>query len=182
MNTDKKIVSLAALKRNISRLRRQGKTIAFTNGCFDILHYGHVSYLESAKKHNRVLIVGLNSDSSVKKIKGSKRPIIKQKERAVLLAALACVDFVVIFKEETPLNLIRAVKPDVLIKGADWKNKTAVGSDIVKSYGGKMEFIKYLSNFSTTNIIETIAKRWGRQFKKSSIGLSTRILTAPKKD
>ena len=162
MKTDNKIVNLAALKRNIARLRRQGKTIAFTNGCFDILHYGHASYLESAKKPNRILIVGLNSDTSVKKIKGPQRPVIKQRGRAALLAALACVDFVVIFNEETPLNLIRAVKPNVLIKGADWKNKTAVGSDFVKSYGGKVEFIKYFSNFSTTHIIERIVQRWGR--------------------
>ena len=162
MKTDKKIVSLAALKRNISRLRRQGKKIAFTNGCFDILHYGHVSYLESAKKHNRVLVVGVNSDSSVQKIKGPKRPIIKQKERAALLAALACIDFVIIFNEETPLHLIQAVKPDILIKGADWKNKTAVGSEFVKLYGGRVEFIQYLSNFSTSKIIETIGQRWGR--------------------
>ena len=159
MKTSEKIVSVSSLKKKIAQLRRRGKTISFTNGCFDILHYGHTSYLEAAKKNNRVLIVGLNSDRSVRALKGLNRPIVGQKERAALLAALASVDFVVIFNEDTPYQLIKALTPDVLIKGADWKNKDVVGSDIVKFYGGKVEYIKYIPRFSTTNIIETIRQR-----------------------
>ncbi len=159
MNTNGKIVSLNQLKAKIAKLRRQKKTIAFTNGCFDILHYGHVSYLEKAKKANRVLIVGVNSDDSVKMIKGPKRPIVSQKERMHVLAALASVDFVVIFDEPTPIKLIQALKPDILIKGADWKGKTVVGEEVVKKHGGRMEFISYVPKFSTTNIIESILKK-----------------------
>ena len=156
MSSQQKIVSLETLKRKIALHRRQGKQIAFTNGCFDILHRGHISYLEAAKKKSRILIIGLNSDDSIQKIKGPKRPIIGQKERAGVLAALGCVDYVVIFNEETPYRLISAVKPDVLIKGADWKGKEVVGSQVVKSYGGEVEYISYVPGSSTTKIIEKI--------------------------
>lgn len=158
MTSKSKILKILTLKRKITAFRKQGKIIAFTNGCFDILHYGHISYLENAKKKDRILILGLNSDRSVKKIKGPKRPINHELNRAGVLAALSCVDFVAIFDEETPYNLIKAVQPDVLIKGADWKGKGAVGSDIVKARGGKVEFIKYLPNLSTTNTIKKIKK------------------------
>lgn len=159
MNSQKKIVKLARLKSIVPRLRRQGRVIAFTNGCFDILHFGHVRYLEAAKKRDRVLIVGLNSDRSVKKIKGPGRPILGEKERASILAALECVDYVTIFPEPTPLKVITALKPDILIKGADWKGRKIVGSDVVKPYGGKEEFIHYWKNFSTTNIIQSVLKK-----------------------
>ena len=159
MNIRHKILSVGALKKKILQLRKQKKIIAFTNGCFDIIHFGHVSYLESAKKPGRVLVIGLNSDASVRNIKGPQRPIVSQKERAAVLAALECVDYVTIFNEDTPSNLIKTLKPDVIIKGADWKGKEVVGADIVKSYGGKVEYIKYLSNFSSTNIIEAIRQR-----------------------
>ncbi|MDZ4241743.1 MAG: D-glycero-beta-D-manno-heptose 1-phosphate adenylyltransferase [Candidatus Omnitrophota bacterium] len=149
-------MSWAALKRQVARLRRQGRTVAFTNGCFDILHAGHVSYLEAAKKKDRVLIVGLNSDASVKRIKGPKRPVVGQKERAKVLAALGCVDFVAVFTEDTPYKLIAAVQPDVLVKGADWKGRDIAGSDIVKKRGGRVELIRYLPSWSTTNIIEAV--------------------------
>jgi rfaE bifunctional protein nucleotidyltransferase chain/domain len=149
----KKIVGAAALKVKLSALRRQGYTIAFTNGCFDLMHLGHVQYLEAAKsKGKRILIVGLNSDKSISAIKGPNRPICPQKSRAAVMASLACVDFVVIFNEETPYKLIKTLQPDVLIKGADWKGKRVAGDDIVK----KVEFIKYIPGFSTTNIIEKI--------------------------
>lgn len=154
-----KILSLGQLKKNVAMLRRQKKQIAFTNGCFDILHFGHVSYLKKAKKGNRVLIVGLNSDRSIREIKGHNRPIIPQAYRAGLLAALECVDFITIFNEPTPLKLIEAIKPDVLIKGADWKGKDVVGAGLIKEYGGKVELIQYLKGFSTTNIIETILNK-----------------------
>ena len=147
-----KLISLQSLKKKLIALRRQGKTITFTNGCFDLMHLGHVKYLQAAKKKDRVLIVGLNSDKSISRIKDPSRPICPQKSRAAVLAALESVDFVVIFNEETPYNLIKALRPDVLIKGADWKGKTVVGSDISK----KIELIKYIKGFSTTNIIEKI--------------------------
>ena len=159
MNSKNKIVRLRELKTHVARLRKQGYSIAFTNGCFDILHVGHVSYLELAKKKNRILIVGLNSDASVKKIKGPKRPIVSERERALILASLMYVDYVIIFNEDTPLKVIKALKPDVLIKGSDWKGKEVVGSDFVNRYGGKVELIKYRPQFSTTNIIETILKK-----------------------
>ena len=149
-----KIFSLFRLLKKLPALRRQGKTIAFTNGCFDLMHIGHVKYLEVAKKGNRILIVGLNSDVSIHYIKGSSRPIIIQKSRAAVLAALESVDFVVIFNETTPYKIIAAIKPDILIKGADWRGKSVVGEDLVK----KVEFVKYIQGFSTTNIIEKIIK------------------------
>ena len=149
-----KILKLSALLKKLPALRRQGKTIAFTNGCFDLMHIGHVKYLEDAGKGNRVLIVGLNSDISTSSIKGPDRPIVTQKSRAAVLAALESVDFVVIFNEDTPYKTIAAIKPDILIKGADWKGKSVVGEDLVK----KVEFVKYIKGFSTTNIIEKIIK------------------------
>jgi len=149
-----KILSVPALLKKLPALRRQGKTIAFTNGCFDLMHIGHVKYLEEAGRGNRVLIVGLNSDVSIRHIKGSSRPIVVQKSRAAVLAALESVDFVVIFNEDTPYKLIAAVKPDILIKGADWKGKSVIGEDLVS----KVEFVKYIKGFSTTNIIERIIK------------------------
>ena len=158
MNTQTKIVKLPTLKKKIRALRKLKRKIAFTNGCFDILHLGHVSYLQEAKKAADILIVGLNSDRSVKKIKGPKRPIVDERSRAAVLAALACVDHVVLFDGETPIKLIEAVKPDILIKGADWKGKGAVGSECVRAYGGKVKFIKYVKRLSSTRIINRIVK------------------------
>ena len=156
----KKILTLSSLTRVLQKLRRQGTKIAFTNGCFDILHFGHVSYLqEAAKGKNRVLVVAINSDESVRTIKGEGRPIVPQKERAALIAALACVDYVTIFNEPTPLKVIETLKPDVLIKGADWKGKEVAGADFVKSHGGRLEFIKYIAGFSTTQLIESIKEK-----------------------
>lgn len=159
MNSRKKILTLSSLKKNVQKFHRQGKTIAFTNGCFDILHRGHVSYLEAAKKQRRILIVALNSDHSIRTIKGEHRPIIPQKERAAVLAALACVDYVTIFDEPTPLKVIETLKPDVLLKGADWKGKEIAGGEFVKSYGGRVEFIRYVKGLSTTQIIGAIKKK-----------------------
>jgi D-beta-D-heptose 7-phosphate kinase/D-beta-D-heptose 1-phosphate adenosyltransferase len=153
-----KVLNVPSLKRKISSYRKAGKTVVFTNGCFDILHYGHVSYLEAAKKNaGRVLIIGLNSDRSVRgQGKGPERPIVPQKERALLLAALACVDHVVIFDEPTPERLICALGPDILIKGADWKGKPVAGAEAVKARGGKVEFIRYINGLSTTNMVARI--------------------------
>ncbi len=160
MNSAEKIITdLSKLKRLLLRHKRSGKIIAFTNGCFDLLHKGHVSYLEEAKKPNRILIVALNSDRSVKSIKGTKRPIVEQAGRARVMASLACVDYVTFFNENTPYRLIKALKPDVLVKGADWKGKLIAGEDIVREAGGRVEFVKYLKNFSTTNIIKAIFRK-----------------------
>lgn len=158
MNSNKKIVTRKALKRIVSRLRRKRTIIAFTNGCFDLLHRGHVSYLEKAKGKGRVLVIGVNSDSSVRTIKGQKRPIIREGDRAAVLAALACVDYIVIFDEPTPLSLIKEIQPDILVKGADWKDKDVIGSDVVRGRGGKIELVSYLKGYSTTKIIQSAIK------------------------
>ncbi|HBR16032.1 MAG: glycerol-3-phosphate cytidylyltransferase [Deltaproteobacteria bacterium RIFCSPLOWO2_12_FULL_43_16] len=150
-----KFVSLQRLK-TILRSSRKKKTIVFTNGCFDIIHAGHVRYLKKAKSLGDFLVVGLNSDSSVKKIKGEKRPIVPQKERAEVLSGLEAVDYVVLFNEPTPTKLIEAVLPDVLVKGADWASHEIVGADVVKAAGGKIARVKLVKGRSTTNIIKKI--------------------------
>ncbi|MDP8265061.1 MAG: D-glycero-beta-D-manno-heptose 1-phosphate adenylyltransferase [Candidatus Aceula lacicola] len=159
MNTQKKIVSLTVLKKKIVALRKKGLKIIFTNGCFDLLHVGHVNYLEKIKGDRDVLIVAVNSDASVKKIKTKGRPIQSQESRAGVVAGLEAVDFVTIFSEETPYETIKALKPDVLVKGADWKSKGIVGEDIVKVNGGRVKLVKYLKGFSTTNIVKAVLKK-----------------------
>jgi len=139
-------------------LRRRGKKIVFTNGVFDILHYGHVDYLTKARTLGDVLIVGVNKDSSVKKFKSDLRPIQEGKDRARILASLRPVDYVVMFEEETPERLIELVKPDVLVKGADYKVSEIVGAEFVKSYGGQVRRITLAKGRSTTDIIEKIKK------------------------
>lgn len=141
------------------RLRAAGKTVVFTNGCFDILHRGHVEYLAKAKALGHVLVIGLNDDASVRRLKGPKRPIVTQEDRAVVLAGLAAVDYVVIFEEDTPLELIRAVVPDVLVKGSDWAVEAVVGKDVVEGAGGRVQTIDFVPNRSTTGIIERIEQR-----------------------
>lgn len=140
----------------VEKLKSENKKIVFTNGVFDIIHRGHVEYLTEARSLGDVLIVGLNSDSSVKMIKGEKRPIVNEDNRAYVLANLKPVDYVVIFPEDTPLNLISAVKPGILVKGADWAEDKIVGADIVKANGGEIKRIKFVENNSSTNIIEKI--------------------------
>ncbi|MEI8011715.1 MAG: D-glycero-beta-D-manno-heptose 1-phosphate adenylyltransferase [Candidatus Omnitrophota bacterium] len=161
MTTRHKVLKISALLRKLISLRSQGRVIAFTNGCFDILHYGHVSYLEAAKKKDRILIVGMNSDLSVRGLKGPGRPIVPQDQRAAVLAGLASVDFVVLFDEPTPYELIKAVKPDILLKGADWKGKEVAGGDVVRANGGRVEFVTYIERLSTTNIVEKIRQQSG---------------------
>jgi len=154
--TSRKIKSPGQLKKIIFRCKKGKKRIAFTNGCFDILHHGHISYLEAAKNKADILVVALNTDVSIKKIKGLSRPIMKLKDRQSIVAALACVDYVTSFNETTPLNLIKEIKPDLIIKGADWKVNDIVGGKFVSSYGGKAVNVKYLKGYSTTDIIEKI--------------------------
>jgi len=137
---------------------RANKKIVFTNGCFDILHAGHADYLKKAKSFGDILVVGINSDASIRRIKGEKRPIIPQEMRAYLLDSLKPVDYVVIFEEDTPLQLIKAIKPDVLVKGADWDIDKIVGADFVLSYGGRVERIEFCFDISTSKIVERIIK------------------------
>ena len=153
-----KLKSKNSLVKIISSLRKRGKKVVFTNGCFDILHYGHAKYLEAAKAKGQILVVGINSDVSVKKIKGKDRPLVSQNYRAKMVAALESVDFVVIFSEPTPLEMIKALKPDVLVKGGDWKEKDIVGADFVKSRKGRVYSVKFIKGFSTTDIIKKIGQ------------------------
>jgi D-beta-D-heptose 7-phosphate kinase/D-beta-D-heptose 1-phosphate adenosyltransferase len=139
------------------RLKREGKKIVFTNGVFDIVHRGHVEYLTKAKALGDVLLIGMNTDASVQRLKGPRRPVVSQDDRAFVLAALRAVDYVCLFDEDTPYNLIKAVVPDVLVKGSDWAIDDIVGKDIVEAAGGKVQTIDYVPNRSTTNIIQKIA-------------------------
>lgn len=154
----RKIKTHKALKRIISRLKAKGKIIVFTNGCFDLLHYGHVKYLEDAKRKGDILVVAINSDASVRRIKGSRRPIVKEKDRLKIIAGLESVDYVVLFPEDTPFKLIKLLKPDILVKGADWKRDDIIGSDFVLSCGGKVSNINLVKGRSTTKLIKEIAK------------------------
>jgi D-beta-D-heptose 7-phosphate kinase/D-beta-D-heptose 1-phosphate adenosyltransferase len=141
------------------RLRKQGRTIVFTNGVFDIIHMGHVSYLTKAKGFGDILIIGLNTDSSVRKIKGPHRPINSQADRAGVLAALECVDYIVYFSEETPERLIRQVRPDVLVKGADYKIHEIVGAEFVQSHGGHVRRVGLLPGRSSSSIMKRMSRK-----------------------
>lgn len=152
----KKIKTLKELKRLLSQLKKRGQKTVFTNGCFDILHVGHVRYLDRARSLGDALIIGLNTDLSVKAIKGPQRPVTPQAERAEVLSALSSVDFLVLFSDPTPLRLIQAIRPDFLVKGGDWKKKDIVGSGFVESYGGKVLSLPYVKGFSTTGLIDKI--------------------------
>jgi rfaE bifunctional protein nucleotidyltransferase chain/domain len=155
-----KILDRETLRTKLIALRNQGKKIAFTNGCFDILHVGHVRYLCEARKTGDVLVLALNSDSSVRALKGEKRPLVPEQERAEVLAALECIDFVTIFPELTPLELINFLKPDILIKGGDWLEEKVVGRDEVKQWGGRVAIIPEVKGKSTTNVVEKIIKTY----------------------
>lgn len=157
---ENKIQGLNKLKKTILRLKAQGKIIVFTNGCFDLLHWGHVKYLQDAKRKGDILVVGINSDSSVKKIKGKNRPVVDEKNRLRLIAGLESVDYAVLFNEDTPLKIISLLKPDVLVKGADWNKSNIVGSDVVLKYGGRVSTIKFVKGYSTSNLIKKIAERF----------------------
>jgi len=155
-----KIVTLEDLVNRLGKVRKSGRKIVFTNGCFDIMHVGHVRYLAEARSQGDMLIVGLNSDGSMRTIKGEKRPIVHQDHRAEVLASLACVDYVVLFEELDPLRLIQTIKPEVLVKGEDWAADAIIGADDVKSRGGKIVRISFIEETSTTGIIQTILQRY----------------------
>jgi len=154
-----KIEDRKDLKKVVERLKKEGKRVVFTNGCFDLIHVGHTRYLEEAKKLGDILIVAVNSDQSVMTIKGKKRPIIPEEERAEVLSALQCVDFVVIFHEPDPLNIISLLKPDVLVKGGDWGEDAIIGREVVESIGGKVVRIPEIKGASTSSIIDKIVNR-----------------------
>jgi len=138
----------------VKKLRNQDKTIVFTNGCFDIIHAGHVQYLQEAKALGDILVIGLNSDASVKRLKGAERPVNDQNDRAIVLSAIKSVDYVVIFKEDTPYDIIKQIKPDILVKGGDWPEDEIVGHDIVKANGGIVKSLSFRPGNSSTSIIE----------------------------
>ncbi|GAB4258884.1 D-glycero-beta-D-manno-heptose 1-phosphate adenylyltransferase [Deferrisoma sp.] len=153
---DQKILSAERLVEELAPRRASGETVVFTNGCFDILHPGHVRYLETARALGDCLVVGLNSDASVRRLKGPTRPVCTQEERTTVLAALASVDYVVVFEEDTPLRLIEAVRPDVLVKGGDWAPEAIVGREVVERRGGRVVTIPVVEGKSTTGIVERI--------------------------
>jgi rfaE bifunctional protein nucleotidyltransferase chain/domain len=138
------------------KYKEEGKKVVFTNGCFDILHAGHVDYLNKAKEKGDILIVGLNTDNSVKRIKGENRPIVPQEQRAFIIDNLKAVDYVTFFDEDTPYELIKAIIPDILVKGADWSIENIVGRDVVEGNGGKVLNIKFVVEQSTSEIIKKI--------------------------
>jgi len=152
----RKILDLASLKTRLDRLRKQGSTIVFSNGCFDLLHAGHAAYLEQARRYGDCLVVGLNSDRSVRVLKGDLRPINSEQDRARVLAALGCVDFIVIFDEDTPQSLISELLPDVLVKGADWPEDQIAGAAEVKAAGGRVKRIVFEHQASTSGVIKKI--------------------------
>ena len=157
--THNKIIAQADLNKVIDRWKEEGQRIVFTNGCFDLLHPGHIDYLEQAKGKGDKLVIGLNTDRSVSEIKGPERPINNEKFRSILLAALDCVDAVILFDESTPLQLIKQVKPHILVKGSDYEISNIVGAnDVIKS-GGKVETIPFLEGYSSTQIIEKIKSK-----------------------
>lgn len=157
----KKILGRAELVRERERMRREGKRVVFTNGCFDLLHPGHVRYLAQARSLGDVLIVALNGDRSVRALKGEGRPVLSEGERAEVMAALEAVDYITVFDEETPRELIAALLPDVLVKGGDWSTDRIVGREEVEAAGGKVLSLPYVEGSSTTDIIERILARRG---------------------
>lgn len=151
-----KIFDQEALKSKLDVLRKEGKRIVFTNGCFDLLHVGHIRYLRGAKKQGDILVVALNSDASVHRLKGERRPIVPLSERMELVAALEMVDFVTFFDDPTPEELIRFLEPHILVKGGDWSEDRIVGGDFVRSRGGKVVALTYVQGRSTTDLIDRI--------------------------
>jgi len=155
-----KILSREEIKKERARLKAAGKKVSFTNGCFDIIHAGHVDYLQWARNQADALIVGLNSDASVRRNKGEKRPIVNENDRAYVLAALACVDYVVLFDEDEPAQLIAEIVPDVLVKGEDWAHYVS-GRETVEAAGGRVALAPLVEGRSTTNLISRIVDVYG---------------------
>ena len=150
--------SLDSLLNQLKKDRHKN-SLVFTNGCFDILHVGHLRYLKEAKSCGDLLLVAVNSDASVRRIKGSERPLQKEKDRAELLAALSCVDYSILFNEDTPFSLIEKIRPDILVKGGDWSKDQIVGADFVTAYGGKVRTLNFIEGYSTTKLVERIKRK-----------------------
>lgn len=165
-STQEKIMSRRDLAATLEKLRREGRKVVFTNGCFDILHPGHVRYLERARALGDILVVALNSDVSVRRLKGPERPVQAERDRCEIVAGLGCVGFVTIFEEDTPREIIDELMPDVLVKGADWTLDNIVGRDLVESRGGLVFALEFEEGFSTSRIIEKI--RRSRQDRPAS--------------
>lgn len=155
-----KIKEREDLRKTLGKLRNDGKRIVFTNGCFDLLHVGHLRYLEKARSLGDILVVGVNSDSSVRRLKSPRRPILPLEERMELLSGLGCVDYVVSFEESTPLELISVLKPHILVKGGDWSKETIVGREVVEGSGGEVVVLPFFEGNSTTSLVETILNRY----------------------
>lgn len=152
------------LNRKLARIiveeaKKQGKTVVFTNGCFDILHVGHLRYLEEAKRQGDILIVGVNSDASVKRLKGEERPINSEKDRAEMLCGLVAVDYTVLFEEDTPIELLEELKPSIHVKGGDYTKEELPETKIVEKHGGKVQILRFVEGKSTTNIVKKIQKK-----------------------
>jgi len=158
-----KIKTKDDLCRTVGDLKKKGKRIVFTNGCFDLLHLGHVRYLEKAKSLGDILVVGLNSDRSIQGLKGPERPIVPEDERAEILSGLRCVDYITLFDELTPLELISSLQPHLLVKGGDWTKEDIVGREVVERSGGEVVILPFVEGASTSNLIETILKRYGKR-------------------
>ncbi|MBR3087068.1 MAG: D-glycero-beta-D-manno-heptose 1-phosphate adenylyltransferase [Kiritimatiellae bacterium] len=156
-----RLLTLGEMVAERARLKAAGKRLVFTNGCFDILHTGHATYLAWAREQGDALVVAINSDASVRRNKGPRRPIVGEADRAALLLALRCVDYVIVFDEETPLEAITALLPDVLVKGRDWAGRV-VGSDVVEAAGGEVRLADLVAGRSTTGIIERVLDVYGR--------------------
>jgi D-beta-D-heptose 7-phosphate kinase/D-beta-D-heptose 1-phosphate adenosyltransferase len=158
-----KIKARKELLRIIKDLRAKGKRIVFTNGCFDLLHIGHIRYLEEARALGDFLVVGVNSDSSVRKLKGPQRPVLPEEERAEILSGLGCVDYITLFDEIDPLKLITSLHPHILVKGGDWTKGQIVGREVVERSGGEVVIIPFVKGVSTSNLIETILKKYEKR-------------------
>lgn len=153
-----RIYSQVALQQHCNAWRNTGKQIVFTNGCFDILHRGHIELIAAAADKGNILIVGINSDDSVKRLKGQDRPVTNEQDRLFQVASLLCVDAVCMFDEDTPQQLIETIRPDVLVKGGDYTIDKIVGADFVQSYGGTVEIIPFVDGYSTSSTIDKIKK------------------------
>jgi rfaE bifunctional protein nucleotidyltransferase chain/domain len=157
-----KVLTPYALKRRIGGARRSGKRVVFTNGCFDLIHPGHVRYLRAAKRLGDILVVALNSDRSVRRLKGAGRPLVPQRDRCEVMAALEMVDYVTVFSDDTPYKLIKELQPDVLVKGGDWKPEQIVGADLVLARGGAVRSLRFARGYSTTKLVEKADRQAAR--------------------
>jgi D-beta-D-heptose 7-phosphate kinase/D-beta-D-heptose 1-phosphate adenosyltransferase len=163
-----KILTRTRAAQVLRRAQRRGERVVFTNGCFDLLHVGHVRSLEEARSHGDRLVVAINTDRSVRRLKGPGRPVVGERQRAEVLAGLACVDWVVLFGEETPLRVIRALRPDVLAKGGDWKLDQIVGREDVEGWGGRVVRLRQVPGVRTSAVVERMAKRGERGNRRTS--------------